>query len=542
MQSKLVVGSVVAFVLGAGLRTVHELSITWALWLLLLALVVALVWRRKGPAVFKTLSDMENHDAESETFPASNLLLGSLLLLFLSLGIIRTEIASWQFDVSSFEQSLGQSVTFTGIVSAEPDYRERTVHLYIETEDDRILVTTDRLRTFSYGDRVIVTGTLEHPESFTTELGRTFNYPGYLRARGVEYRASFAEVTVQSGGWGNPLIVWLLSTKQNFIKSLQSVIPEPAVGLGNGLLLGVKSALGDDIEQDFRRTGIIHIVVLSGYNVMLVVAFIMFCFSFLLPFRLRVVTGIVAIASFALIVGLSATVVRASVMAVLVLMAQALGRRYDVLRALLLAGAVMLLINPYLLVYDIGFQLSFMATLGLILIVPQFEATAMTTNSRLGLREFFLATVATQIAVLPLLMYHIGQVSLIAVVVNLLVLPVVPLAMLLTFLTGLVGLVSASVASIIGYVATLSLSYILLIAEQFADLPFAAVTVPQFSVTGVLLMYAAMAALWYFLKVHRQNSNHLVGWTIETETAGESLKTGSEDSPAVSPDVPIFFR
>jgi competence protein ComEC len=527
MQSKLVIGSVCAFSLGVGLRSVYELLPPGTLCFLLLALAIGLVWRQKGSAI-----------------SAPPLLFLSLLLLFLSLGIIRTEIASWQFNVSSLEQSLDQPVTFIGIVRAEPDYRERTVNLYIETKDDLILVTTDRLNSFFYGDKVTVTGKLERPEVFTTELGRTFNYPGYLRARGVEYRISFAEVNVLDSGQGNPFISGLLYAKQNFIKSLQSVIPEPAVGLGNGLLLGVKSALGEDIEQDFRRTGIIHIVVLSGYNVMLVVAFIMFCFSFLLPFQLRIVAGIIAIVCFALIVGLSATVIRASVMAVLVLLAQVLGRRYNVLRALLLAGAVMLIINPYLLIYDIGFQLSFMATLGLILIVPQFESTVMTTESRLGWREFFLATLSTQIAVLPLLMYHIGQVSLIAIVVNVLVLPVVPLAMLLTFLAGLVGFVSVSLASLIGYVATLSLTYILLVAEYFADIPFAAVTVPQFSAMGVFLMYAAMIAFWYFIKTRRQNPDQLSGWTIEEETEPPDgfLKLNPDGSPIISPDTPIFFR
>ena len=537
MQSKLVIGSVGAFVLGVGLRTVYELPFAGALWLLLLAFVIGLVWRRKStPRVLPMATP------KGRSFSAPVLLFSSVFLLFVSLGIVRTEVASWQFDSSSLEASLNQSVTVGGVVVREPDYRERTVHLYIETGEDLLLVTTDRLKKFSYGDQVEVIGKLERPEAFTTDLGRVFDYSGYLQARGVEYRISFAEVALVDSGQGNPIISWLLSAKQRFITSLQSVIPEPAVGLGNGLLLGVKSALGDDIEQDFRRTGIIHIVVLSGYNVMLVVAFIMFCFSFMLPFRFRVVAGVVAIVCFALIVGLSATVVRASVMAALVLTAQALGRRYNVLRALLLAGVIMLLINPYLLLYDIGFQLSFMATLGLILIVPQFEATAMTTKSRLGLKEFFMATVATQIAVLPLLMYHIGEVSLIAVLVNVLVLPVVPLAMLLTFLTGVIGFVSISAASLVGYAASLSLSYILFVAKYFAALPFASLTVPQFSAVGVFIMYPAMAGLWYFLKNSTQSSHQLAGWTIETEPTSESLKQSSEISPAGSSNIPIFFR
>ena len=156
---------------------------------------------------------------------------------------------------------------------------------------------------------------------------------------------------------------------------------------------------------------------------------------------------------FALIVGLSATVVRASVMACILLIAQAYGRTYDVLRALLFAGVVMIAINPFLLLYDIGFQFSFMATVGLILVAPQFESFVSDGFSKLGFRDFFIATVATQIAVLPLLLYHIGEVSLIAVVVNVLVLPAVPFAMLTTFLAGVTALISEPIALLFAFLA-----------------------------------------------------------------------------------------
>ncbi|MCA9355805.1 ComEC/Rec2 family competence protein, partial [Candidatus Kaiserbacteria bacterium] len=493
---------------------------------LLLALGVGLVWRRN-----------------SEDVSAPYLLITSLVLFASSLGILRTEIASWQFNKSPLEFSLGQPVMLEGVVVQEPDYREKTVHLYIKTDDDLILATADHLSAYSYGDRVIVSGKLEKPKEFETDLGRTFDYPGYLKAKGVEYNISFAEVEVVDSGEANPIIAGLLYTKHRFIDSLEQIIPQPAVGLGEGLLLGVKSALGEDIEQDFRRTGIIHIVVLSGYNVMLVVAFIMFCFSFLLPVRYRVVFGVLAIVCFALIVGLSATVVRASIMAGLVLLAQVLGRRYDVMRALLLTGVVMVCVNPYILVYDIGFQLSFMATLGLLLIVPEFESTVIRKKSRPGWREFFLATVSTQIAVCPLLMYHIGEVSLIAVLVNVLVLPMVAPAMLLTFSTGLLGLVSTSLAGIIGYVSHISLSYILLVAKWFAMLPFATVTIPEFSFGVVVVLYGLMMSAWYYFKTKKNSKSSLSDWTIveETESVGGQISKTPPGSP-VDSDLPIFFR
>ncbi|MCD5381340.1 MAG: ComEC family competence protein [Candidatus Pacebacteria bacterium] len=518
MQSVLVIGSVSAFLIGVATRTLYETSFELPIVLLIISLGLAVVWRLKNTPHF---------------------LLASLLFLFLSLGIIRTEIASWQFNSSVLEVQLDEKISVTGIVSKEPDYREKTVHLYVETDDDLVLVTTDKFSKFRYGDRVEVTGVLTRPVSFTTDLGRTFNYPGYLRAKEVEYSISFASVKTIESGFGNVLISSLLDAKKSFIKSLRLIVPEPAAGLGVGLLLGVKSALGDDIEQDFRRTGIIHIVVLSGYNVMLVVAFIMFVFSFVFPIKIRIVAGIVAIVAFALVVGLSATVVRASVMASLVLLAQVLGRRYNVMRALILAGALMVLINPYLLIYDIGFQLSFMATLGLILIVPQFESTAMSSSRTLGFREFFLATLATQIAVLPLLMYHIGEVSLIAVLVNMLVLPVVPLAMLLTFITGLLGFIFIPLATLVGYLATLSLSYILVVAEWFGSATYASVSVPQFSVGGVFFMYVLMVSVWYLVKRYSNNSaDTLSDWVIEEESESESNKK----SVASPTDLPIFFK
>jgi competence protein ComEC len=493
----------VALTFGIGLRSVWTIPLPTTVWMLLLSLSFAFLWHWK---------------------PRSFLLCISICFLFVSVGVLRTDYAAQSFGVSTLESLVDTPVVLTGVVIREPDIREKSVHLYVQTEIERVLVIADRHTEVTYGDQVMVSGTLKKPTVFTTELGRTFNYPGYLKAKGVEYSISFGSVIILDVGKGNPIISLLLTGKQLFLTSIKHVIPEPAVGLGSGLLLGVKAALGEDIESDFRKTGIIHIVVLSGYNVMLVATFILFIFSFLLSPRVRLVAGIVAIIAFALVVGLSATVVRASIMAVLVLVAQSFGRQYDVLRALFFAGAIMLMINPYLLMYDIGFQLSFMATLGLLLIVPHFESKGIEGKNIFGMRDFFFATVSTQIAVLPLLLYHIGEVSLISVVVNMFVLPVVPVAMLLTFITGIIGLFSITVASVIGFMALISLNYILFIAKWFAALPFAAVTVPQFSFIGVVLLYAAFAGIYIYIKSDKKEET-LLGWEIvdEEKEAGPSL-------------------
>ena len=338
--------AVSAFAIGVGIATVQSVSLSVMYFFVLLAGVLVVVARR--------------HDAVR---PARHLTLIALALLMLTVGVLRTEIYKDQFEQSVFDNQIGSEVMFSGTVVREPDVRERSTHLYVETGDEIVLVIVDRHLQISYGDELLLSGEIEKPESFETDLGRTFDYGAYLEARGVTHVLRYPESVALSSGDGNYLITILLRVKHTLMEGIESVITEPQAGLAEGLLLGVKQALGDTLETTFRQSGIIHIVVLSGYNVMLVVAFFRF-FMKSLPRWWQLGLGLLAIVAFALIVGLSATVVRATIMAGLVLLAGTLSRTYDVMRALFFAGFIMLMINPYLLLYDIGFQLSFMATLG----------------------------------------------------------------------------------------------------------------------------------------------------------------------------------
>ena len=331
-------------------------------------------------------------------------LVASLCLVLVCAGVVRTWWFETQFTDTQLAQQVGERVTVQGLVSAEPDERASYTQLEITTDTDKLLVRADRFVGVHYGDLVTVSGKLQLPESFETDTGRVFDYPTYLEVRGVQYVIGFASLEILERERGNSLLSFLYNIKHQFITSLEAVMSSPEVDRGVGLLLGVKQALGDELETAFRQTGIIHIVVLSGYNVMLVVGFITWVLSWFLPIRGRIVCSLVGIALFALLVGLSATVVRASVMAAIFLVGMYMGRLYDVLRALLFTAGVMVLINPYILLYDIGFQLSFMATLGLVLFLPQFESTLVTNSTALKLRDLFMATLVTRIFVLPRLM------------------------------------------------------------------------------------------------------------------------------------------
>jgi len=492
----------IGFVLGVAGASMYEIGLYEGLFLVLLGVALLVVCGREG-----------------STFFSASFFVCATFLLVCGIGIIRFDFERIGEVNLLYETIVGTEVTVEGTVVREPDTREVSTHLYVQVADELLLVTTHRYNNVSYGDQLKITGVLKKPEAFTTDLGRTFNYPGYLHARGVSYSMTFPVLEILVSDQGNVFMAHVLHGKEQFMKSLELVLPEPHVGLAEGLLLGVKQALGGDLEIIFRKTGIIHIVVLSGYNVMLVVVFITYILSFLFTHRMRFVFGLASIIVFALLVGLSATVVRASIMAGLLLFARSFGRTYAVLRALIFAGVVMVLINPYLLIYDVGFQLSFTASLGLIFLAPMIERWVGVIPTTLGLREILTATIATQIFVTPLLLYQIGELSLISIIVNVLVLPMVPVAMLLTFITGLVGMISIQIGLLLGYITYFSLTYIIGIATFFSHVPMASVTVPVFSVCWVFVGYGMLClGLYHFYKINVLFAvSDVTYWVIEEE-------------------------
>lgn len=536
--------AVLAFLAGVLIHSFFIVSLLVSVWLLVVALGITLYWRRY------TQSEL-----------SKVMIIGVLILIATTFGLLRFGYSTFLYNASPLLFVVGQAIAIEGVVIREPDIREKTAHLILSVGEDRVLLFADRYIDVAYGDYVAVTGVLAQPESFTSDLGREFNYPGYLRARGIAYVMNFPDIYILETGQGNKILSFLYSVKHSFVSAFTSVVPAPASGLGVGVLLGIKQALGEDLEIAFRQTGIIHIVVLSGYNVMIVVAAVMYLLATFLSLRARVVVGIVAIVIFALLVGLSATVVRASCMAILVLLAQAFGRQYDIMRALFLAAVVMVCYQPYILAFDIGFQLSFMATLGLIIVAPYFENLLAITPARLGIRQFLVATIATQIAVAPLLLFHIGEISLIAVIVNVLVLPIVPFAMLATAITGVVAIVFPTLGAPFALVTYGILMSIIIIAQFFATVPFASVSVPQFPWYGIPLMYAAIAVVGYRYWYKKDVDNEIMpqpesvteirDWIIEDESSVVAIvadiQKGREHSahPNVSvppPETPIFFR
>ncbi len=425
----------------------------------------------------------------------------AIFLIAAGFGMARYEIKDTSPDLSRFESVIGRGgqVELDGLVVDEPDERENYTRLVVESPPSgaggaKILIYAQHYPEFKYGNEIKVSGVLRRPKN----MDDSFDWRAYLAKDDIYYEMFYPKIGLTADGKGNWIKRQLFAFKEKYLGALAKVIPEPESAFMGGLTVGAKRAIGKSLLEDFRKTGIIHIVVLSGYNISLVADSIMRGLSFL-PGVFGISLGVLGIILFAVMTGASATVVRASLMALLVILARATGRIYEITWALFLTGFFMVLHNPKILRFDTGFQLSFLATFALIWLAPHIEKKLHFVPKKFKFREIASATISAQIFVLPLLLYKMGMFSVVSIPVNLLVLLFVPVTMLFGFLTGIIGMFSAILSVPFGWISFVFLQYELWIVEGFAKLPFASFNVPRFPLAAMLIMYAIYGIIIYKL-------------------------------------------
>ncbi len=430
----------------------------------------------------------------------------SVALIACATGILRLSSAAL-YGTPQLTSQLGETVTLEGLVVDEPDVREGGVRIHIQTDDVGILVQAPPHTEVRYGDIVRAKGTLELPEKFDTSLGRQFDYPMYLAKDGILYTLSFAQAEKIGEGKKNYLKAAALWTKQTYLQGLQAVLPEPASGLAGGITVGDKRGVGKEYSDMFIAVGLIHIIVLSGYNITIVMNLVGKLLAGMSR-TVQVASSVFIVAFIVLMAGAAPSAMRAGAMALLPLIARMTGRVYLALRALGVVASAMVLWNPLLLAFDPGFQLSVLATLGLVLFSPIFFEWLPWIPERFALREIAASTLGTQTAVLPLLLYQNGILSLVALPANLLALVVVPWAMALSVIAAVAGIlfglpalsVVEGFGTFVAFPAYVLLVYIIGVAKFFAALPFASVSVSAFTAWWMFGAYALLFGSLYLIE------------------------------------------
>lgn len=436
-----------------------------------------------------------------------------LVGLAFGFGILRMNVVN-VFPDSNLYKQVDQKINFEATISNEPDIRENSIRYVIslENSDSKILLIADRFPELKYGDKIKVSGRLDLPKNFTGDNGLEFDYVNYLAKDKIYFLIYQPRIEKIKNGSG--FISLLYNLKNSFIEKIEQVIPEPNSSLLAGVIFGTKQSLGQDLLDDFKKVGLIHIVVLSGYNITIIAAGVFFAGSYFGKRNLSFLLSIVFISLFAIMVGLTATVIRACIMAFIALLARFLGRPADALRWLFIAALLMLFWNPLIIFYDPSFQLSFMATLGLILfsqIIFDFISRRKISKFipiKFGIREIVSSTLAVQLFILPLLVKMSGFISLISFLINPVILPLVPWAMALGGVTGGLGIlpfVGKTLSWPFGTLSYFLTEIIICITEFSASLPFATFQTGSINFWIIILWYVGYGFVFY--KIQKSNSS-----------------------------------
>lgn len=480
-KSKIFSTLLVSFLLGVYLAPYIKLNFIFLIVLILILVVLSIIFSKN-----KTI------------------LLIYLAGIFVYLGI---GYFHW-YVVKALPQKLpyNNNVEIDGAVSEEPEISGEKINIIIDvkkvisSENDsnllgqKVLVRVNKYPEYKYGDLLKVFGKLEKPENFNG-----FDYQDYLMRFGIFSIINTTNVECIEPDYNKSIKSYLLNIKKKFKYSLEQSVSEPELSLAEGLILGVKGGFSKDLKEKMNQTGTTHIVVVSGQN-MEIVAKVFADLTKYWSNLLSTSVGIIGLSLFTILTGATPSVMRAAVLASLFLVAKLVGRRKNIFIPLVFVGFVMVILNPLILKFDVGFQLSFMAMLGLIFITPIFNRLFIKLPEII--REVVSSTMGAQLATLPIIMYNFGRLTLLAPVANALILLTVPSAMFFSFFTGLFGLFSIPLAKISAIFSYPILKYIIFVIESFSKIPYNSVTINFASWIFVLIYYIILAMIIILANKH----------------------------------------
>lgn len=417
-------------------------------------------------------------------------------VIIASVGFFFLSLSNFYFQQNYYEnlnKKYQTKAIFTGYVSEIPEKVEHGERITIRVEK-----TNDAPANFSANFYKNEFPAVKVGQKLTVS-GEMKPYKEDKKARSIKQKIA-GEIAVEKLAMTGD-IVWnvktaLLLVRQKFNESLASSLPKDEANLASGLILGEKALQTAEFTRSLQASGTSHIIALSGYNITIILSiFLVLCSKF--SRKVNLFLPIFFMILFIVMTGGAASIVRAGIMGVMPILARYIGRPSNPLIAIIFSAALMVLVNPYILLYDVGFQLSFGAMVGLVYLSPMIYK-----SFREGVLYRLLAeTLSAQIAVLPLLVYYFGQVSIVSPISNLVILGLVPVGMLISFLTGVFGLVSPSLGYFGGIISYPLLKSIDQLIIYFGNLPFALTQVKIDNPVWILIYYLALINVIYLIKV-----------------------------------------
>ena len=423
-------------------------------------------------------------------------------------------LGAWRFQAWADEplpdlaRSLGEQVTVEGRIDSEPDPALTTLRYHMQAErveaggswretEGRALITVRSTVELAYGTPVRVTGELEAPPVL-----EAFDYRAFLARRDVVGTMSFPRVEQTGEAPGTSPRALAAEMRLRLEGAMQRALPEPAASLGSGIVMGRDATMPADLTEAFRETGLAHFVAVSGSNIALVTALAFLVSVPLVGRNWAILPAAASLTLYVFLAGAEETVVRAGIMALIVLAGYWLGRPRSGLAALAAAAIAMTAAQPRLAL-EAGFQLSVASTAGLIVFGPWIHYALAWALRKLRadgavpnvVLEVASLSLAAWVAALPIIWVTFGQVSTIGPLVNIPTVPVFAVAFWLSGAAAVAGALWTPAGWAIGLAAYYPLAFIIWMAEAGASLPRAAVTVPRFGAEAALLATVALGML-----------------------------------------------
>ncbi len=440
-----------------------------------------------------------------------------LLLVFISLGAIRylacIPVINPSF-ISYYNDQAAESI-LDAVMVEPPDNRETYTNLRLRVEqiqslDSNQVYTIHGLllaristgTTFRYGDRIRLQGHLETPPE-----NEDFSYRDYLASQEIYSYIHYPSVSLLQHGQGSPFMSALYSFRQHALDVVYHLFPDPEASLLAGILLGEQSGIPPQVQEAFRLTGTSHIIVISGFNIAIIAALFSYIFTRVLG-RLRgAIVAAIGIIFYTLLVGANPAVVRAAILGLLTLLALQVGRRQVGLNSLIFVAALMALDTPVVL-WDISFQLSFAATLGIMLYAEPLTKGFTTFTARYIPRDkaehlagpvgaYFLITLAATLTTLPLLAYYFQRISVISLFVNPLILPAQPPLMVLGGLAVLTGIIFQPIGQLLAWVTWPFIAYTIRVVELFSATPHGSIPVSHIGLPLIIVFYLVLIMITF---------------------------------------------
>jgi competence protein ComEC len=424
----------------------------------------------------------------------------SLLVVFLLFGLARVESEKLS-EVKILEVNAlnNQNISAEGEIFLMPEVKNGRQKIVLKNIKDinsgsvidgKVVVYTSEYPEYNFSDKIKIKGTIKIPENFDS-----FEYRNYLFSKGVYYISYYPEIELVARNKSG-IYFQIIEFRKYAGDLVKKIFPQPQAGIVSAMTLGMKSGISDKVLDAFNKTGTRHIIAISGLHLTVIALILMYS---LLAVGLNrnhaFYFAVLGIAFFVTLVGFPSSAVRAAVMSGLVLLAVKIGRLSNAGNAIIFAGVLMLLYNPNWLRYDVGFQLSFAATLGIVYIFPKLNSLFEKYSNFLNIKTIFLITISAQLATLPIVINNFGNFSLLSVFANVLILPFVPMVMLGGFLVVAVGSVNLFLAQVLSWPVWAVLSYQIAAIEFFSRIDLGYLSFEKISAWFIVFYYAILV-LW----------------------------------------------